>query len=83
MNQVFIQKLIPENFSKFPRDTRTVTIQLDGASAHSIESDNDIKTMKETNLPVFITKQNPQNPDLNVLDLEYFTSIQGLQNKKY
>ena len=40
------------------------------------------KSITETNLPIELTKQPPQSPDLNVLDLGYFTSIQGLQQKK-
>ena len=59
------------------------TIQLDGDSAHNVDDDMDVCwSITETNLPIRLTKKPPQSPDLHLLDLGYFTSIQGLQHKK-
>ena len=40
------------------------------------------RVITASNLPIKLEKQPPQSPDLNVLDLGYFTSIQGQQHKK-
>ena len=40
------------------------------------------RAITNSNLPIRLTKQPPQSPDLNVLDLGYFTSIQGLKHRK-
>ena len=61
----------------------TIIIQLDGASAHNIEKDIDVKrSIFDNDLPIIFRKKPPQSQDLNVLDLGYFNSIQGLQYKK-
>ena len=67
----------------FPRDVSTITIQLGGDGAHSIHDDNYIKrAFLDSGLKIELEKQPPQSPDLNVLDLGYFTSIQDLQKTK-
>jgi len=38
------------------------------------------RAIEESDLPISITKQPPQSTGLNVLDLGYFTSIQGLKH---
>ena len=40
---VIINKLLPNIIKMFPRDVSTITIQLDGAGAHSIHDDNEVK----------------------------------------
>ena len=78
-----IEKLIPCIFEKFLKDKITITIQLYGDSSYNIEDDFDVNNeITDTNLPLKITNQPPQSTDLNLLDLEYVTSIQGLQHKK-
>ena len=67
----------------FPRDTRIINIQLDGSGAHSIHNDPDInRAFLDSGLNIQLVKQKPQSPDLNVLDLGYFNSIQILKQKK-
>ena len=84
VKKVIIQKLIPSIVEVFPRDTITIIIQLDGSSAHNVDDDMDLFwEITERNLSTKLEKQPPQSPDLNVLNLGYFTSIQGLQHKKY
>ena len=80
---VIIEKLLPNIIKMFPRDVSTITIQLDGAGAHSIHDDNEVKrAFLDSGLNIKLEKQPPQSPDLNVLDLGYFTSIQALQQTK-
>ena len=80
---VIINKLLPNIIKMFPRDVITITIQLDGAGAHSIHDDNEVKrAFLDSGLNIKLEKQPPQSPDLNVLDLGYFTSIQSLQQTK-
>ena len=43
IKETLITKLIPEIKDNFPKDTRTIIIQLDGDSAHSVEEDPEIK----------------------------------------
>ena len=75
--------MIPSIVEVFPRDTSTITIQLNGASAHNVSDYMYVCwAITESNLPIKLEKQPPQSLDLNVLDLRYFTSIQGLQNRK-
>ena len=67
----------------FPRDVSTITIKLDGDGAHSIHDDNEVKrAFLDSGLNIKLEKQTLQSPDLNVLDLGYFTSIQALQQTK-
>ena len=62
---------------------RTIIIQLDGSSAHNIEHNPEVqRSIFDSDLPIEFNKKPPQSPDLNVLDLGYFNSIQGLQYKK-
>ena len=82
VTRTIIDKLLPNIVALFPRDTGTITIQLDGAGAHSIHNNDLIKrAFIDSGLDIRLMKQPAQSPDLNVLDLGYFTSIQGLQQK--
>ena len=42
IKKVIIDKLIPSIVEVFMRDTSTITIQLDGASAHNVDDDMDV-----------------------------------------
>ena len=81
---MIIEKLITSIMGKFPGDTITITIKLDGSSSHNVDDDMDVfRAITETNLPIRLTKKPPQIPDLKLLDLRNSTSIQGLHHKKY
>ena len=83
IKDTIINKLIPSIKENFPKDTSTIIIQLDGSSDHSVEEDPDIKRLIfDINLPITFRKKPQMSPYLNVLDLGYFDSIQGLQYKK-
>ena len=75
--------MLPNILEKFPRDTSTIKIQLDGDGAHSIHDDPEInRAFLDSGLNIKLVKQPPQSPDLNVLDLGYINSIQILQKTK-
>ena len=83
IKETIINKLLPNIVQMFPRDTSIINIQLDGAGAHSIHNDPDInRAFLDSGLNIQLVKQPPQSPDLNVLDLGYFNSIQSLQQTK-
>ncbi len=66
-----------------PKDTKIVKLKLDGSGSHNLEKEKELlKSFRYCGMPMVILKQPTQSPDLNTLDLGYFTSIQGLQNKK-
>ena len=74
--KVIFEKIIPSIVDNFPIDEITNTIQIDGDSAHNIEDNNEVvKDIKDSNLPLIITKKPPQSMFLNMLDLRYFESI--------
>lgn len=73
---MIFEKIIPSIVDNFPIDEITNTIQIDGDSAHNIEDNNEVvKDIKDSNLPLIITKKPPQSMFLNMLDLRYFESI--------
>ena len=43
IKSTIINKLLPNIIEKFPRDTSTIKIQLDGSGSHSIHDDPDVK----------------------------------------
>ena len=53
IKKVIIRQLIPSIVEVFPRNTSTITIQLDGASAHNVDDDIDVcRAITESNLPI-------------------------------
>ena len=80
---VVIEKLLTNIVKKFPRDVITITIQLDGDGDHSINDDKYVKReFLDSGLNIKLEKKPPQGPEVNVLYLGYFTSIQELHHKK-
>ena len=82
MMDVLINKLLPTICEKFPRDTKSILIQMDNAPSHIDGTEREwIEAVQKTGLPIEISRQPACSPDLNVLDLGYFNSIQSLQHK--
>ncbi len=71
------EKLRPAILAKWPRDVRHVLVQQDNAPAHPAAG----PWFSERGLTVELICQPAQSPDLNVLDLKYFTAIQSLQQE--
>ena len=83
LKQVIINNLLPAISENFPRDCDEIVIQMDNCSSHIDNNDLDFRrAVSNYNLNIIIKKQPPKSPDLNVLDLGYFTSIQSLQQKE-
>lgn len=71
-------KVIPALVAKWPRNIKNITLQHDNAPAHSPAG----LFWAGHGLVVTIECQPAQSPDLNVLDLGYFSAIQALQQRK-
>jgi transposase-like protein len=72
-----IKKLWPPNYSG------KIRIQQDNARPHINNDDAELQyAIKRTKLDIELTYQPPNSPDLNVLDLGYFNSIQALQQQQ-
>ena len=83
LKQVILNNLLPAISENFPRDCDEIVIQMDNCSSHIDNNDLDFRrAVSNYNLNIIIKKQPPKSPDLNVLDLGYFTSIQSLHQKE-
>ncbi|XP_058223067.1 uncharacterized protein LOC131332786 [Rhododendron vialii] len=77
-----IDKVIPAIQSKWPRSSvgETIYIQQDNARPHIQPSDAQFRDVATKNgFDIRLSFQPPNSPDLNVLDLGFFTAIQSLQ----
>ena len=82
--QFLIQKVLPAIKSKFPTlpEGKSIKLQQDNARPHISPSDHEfIQAATTLELDICITCQPPNSPDLNVLDLGFFNSIQSLQHQ--
>jgi hypothetical protein len=82
--RMFLEKVIPAIKAKWPRSQmgELIRIQQDNAKPHCLEEDVDIQAAgQEGGWNIMLDNQPAQSPDLNVLDLGYFRSIQTLQQQ--
>ncbi|XP_057440743.1 uncharacterized protein LOC130732769 [Lotus japonicus] len=80
-----IEKVIPAIKEKWPRDDIHIPIfiQQDNARSHIKENDSEFcRVAKEDGFDIRLMCQPPNSPDLNVLDLGFFSAIQALQYKE-
>lgn len=85
IREIMISKLLPAIDKKWPSDQRsqTIFIQQDNARTHILRGDLEFQSAVQlTGMDIQIRNQPPNSPDLNVLDLGYFNSIQSLQHEK-
>lgn len=81
---MIIDKILPAIREKFPVTSKPypVLIQQDNAKPHAYCHDPDLlKEFSKDGWNIELTNQPPNSPDLNVLDLGFFNSIQALQQK--
>ena len=74
-----ITKVLPAIVAKWPREARgeTIWIQQDNARTHIEPNDEAFcLAVRQTGLDIHIFNQPANSPDLNVLDLSFFTSLQ-------
>jgi hypothetical protein len=80
-----MEKVLPAIEEKWPQCHRDMTIKLqqDNAKPHRIHNDPELLEHRSTmTVKVELFDQPPNSPDLNVLDLGYFSAIQALQQQQ-
>ncbi|ETV96217.1 hypothetical protein H310_10407 [Aphanomyces invadans] len=76
-----ISRVIPAIKAKFPRRNKHVVLHHDNATPHAAITDELLATVFTDGWTFVVWCQPPNSPDLNVLDLGFFASIQSLQYK--
>lgn len=82
MREFLIQKVIPAIQSKWPREDagKTIFIQQDNARTHVNPTDGAFRAAaSQSGFDIQLMCQPSNSPDLNILDLGFFSSIQSLQ----
>ncbi|XP_074314595.1 uncharacterized protein LOC141649819 [Silene latifolia] len=84
IKQCLIERVIPAIKAKWPLNaSRRIYIQQDNAKPHISAQDLDfLSVAKSDGFDIDLVCQPPNSPDLNILDLVFFRSIQTLQHKK-
>ncbi len=85
VREMIIDKVLPAVRSKWPLRGRgdSVIIQQDNAKPHcTVDDELLVQEMRRDGWDISFRCQPPNSPDMNVLDLGYFNSIQSLQHKK-
>jgi len=81
----FIEKVLPAIKEKWPREDlgSTIFIQQDNARTHiSLDDPEFLREATKDGFDIRLMSQPPNSPDLNVLDLGFFSAIQSLQHKE-
>jgi len=79
-----ITKMLPAIVAKWPTNdrARTIWIQQDNASSHVPPNDFQFQTVvNQIGLDIRIMYQPSNSPDMNVLDLGFFASLQSLTQR--
>ena len=82
--EFLIEKVLPAIRAKWPREDvhKTIYIQQDNAPSHVTPTDPLFcEAAKQDDFDIRLTLQPPNSPDLNILDLGFFSSIQSIQYK--
>ncbi|VFQ87485.1 unnamed protein product [Cuscuta campestris] len=84
MKQMMLNQVIPAFKAKWPKTrAKIVIIQQDNAKPHVHPDDPDrVLSCQKDGWNISIKCQPPNSPDLNVLDLGFFASIDSLKNQK-
>ncbi|KAE8999534.1 hypothetical protein PR003_g21400 [Phytophthora rubi] len=82
--KLLVDKVLPAIRAKLPvRRGTIVFVQQDNAGPHVCEDDTELETAgKVDGWKIKMRCQPPRSPELNVLDLGFFASIQALQYRK-
>ncbi|VFQ94596.1 unnamed protein product [Cuscuta campestris] len=82
MKMMLLTKLLPAIKEKWPGPSRNIIVQQDNVKPHVDGSDPDLmEAAQEDNWNIQLKFQPPNRPDLNVLDLGFFRSIDSLQDQ--
>ncbi|XP_074378293.1 uncharacterized protein LOC141719818 [Apium graveolens] len=82
---MLINDIIPAIMQKWPvsEGHKTIYIQQDNARTHITQDDPEWQQVhKQGDFTFYMVQQPPNSPDLNILDLGFFRSIQSLMHKK-
>ena len=85
MRSYLIGKVLRAIKRKWPPNdaNKTIWIQQDNAKPHVPMDDMKFRlAVQETGLDIRLMNQPPNSPDLNVLDLGFFASLQSLTDKR-
>ncbi|ETV91596.1 hypothetical protein H310_13846 [Aphanomyces invadans] len=80
--EYILTKVVPAIKAVFPSSNKRVLLQHDNATPHGAVSDADLASVSTDGWVFSFRRQPPNSPDLNVLDLGFFASIQSLQYQK-
>lgn len=82
---MLINDVIPAIMQKWPQTQgpKTIYIQQDNARTHITQDDLEWQQVyRQGDFTFILVQQPPNSPDLNILDLGFFRSIQSLMHKK-
>jgi len=85
MREFIIDKVLPAIVAAWPIEDvgQTILIQQDNARPHLLPGDKEFKeAVAKTRLKIKLMQQPPNSPELNVLDLGFFNSIQSLMDTR-
>jgi hypothetical protein len=79
MREYICEKVVPSIAALWPDNKETIFIQQDNARAHILRDDPTfLATVKEMGWDIRLMQQPANSPDLNALDLAFFSSIQSI-----
>jgi hypothetical protein len=82
MRGFMINKVIPAIHEQWPDEGKTIYIQQDNAPSHVKSDDNAmLDAIALTGRDIRILKQPPNSPDMNILDLGFFRSLQSFTDQ--
>ncbi|KAF0702551.1 hypothetical protein AaE_015855 [Aphanomyces astaci] len=80
--KMLVDQTFPAIFEKFPRNVQRIVVQHDNATPHAVTTDPAVVAASASDGRRIVFGEQPANsPDLNILDLGFFNSIQALQQK--
>jgi hypothetical protein len=82
---MYINEVLPAIKEKWPREHahETIYIQQDNAPCHvPLDDEEFCRAVSDGGFDIRLTFQPPNSPDLNVLDLGFFSAIQSLQEQE-
>ncbi|KAF0735918.1 hypothetical protein Ae201684P_021243 [Aphanomyces euteiches] len=77
-----MNKVIPAIKASLPSANKRVVLQYDKATPHGSITDTELAAVSTGGWQFVLCRQPLNSPDLNVLDLGFFASIQSLHNKR-
>ncbi|ETW03763.1 hypothetical protein H310_05130 [Aphanomyces invadans] len=76
-----VAQVIPTIKAKFPTSNKRIVLQHDNETPHGGVTNEDLVSSSTDAWTFVVRSQLPNSPDLNVLDLGFFSSLQALHHK--